>query len=143
MKTVSRVLLILMVAVCIFSIMPQNISMGANEREADSHGATTDSRIGGASSAQAALAGLESKTSNADVNTEGMQKIIANLLKFLQIASGLVAVLMIAIVGFNYIIGTPDVKNEMKTKMLPIIIGLILVFGAASIGRFILGAVGA
>ena len=46
---------------------------------------------------------------------------------------------MIAIVGFNYIISTPEVKDEMKKKMLPIIIGIVLVFGATSVAKFLIG----
>ena len=45
---------------------------------------------------------------------------------------------MIAVTGFNYIISTPEVKKEMLSKMLPIVVGLILVFGAVSIAKFLL-----
>ena len=64
------------------------------------------------------------------------------MLGFLQIAAGLLSIVMIAFVGFNYITATPDVKKELQTKMLPIVIGLVLVFGAVSVARFILGVVG-
>ena len=121
MKTLQKVLLILMVVMCIFTIVPQNVFADvANARDA--------------------LTDLDTQGTTADVS--GLKIVIGRLVSFLQIASGLVAVLMIAITGFNYIIGTPDVKDEMKKKMLPIIIGLILVFGAVSIAKFILGAVG-
>ena len=71
-----------------------------------------------------------------------MATVIGKLLGFLQVASGIVAVLMIAIVGFNYIISTPEVKDEMKKKMLPIIIGIVLVFGATSVAKFLIGVAG-
>ena len=53
------------------------------------------------------------------------------------------SVLVIAFTGFQYIVSADaEMKNEMKKKMLPIIIGLILVFFATSITTFLLGAVG-
>ena len=117
MKTLQRMILVLMMAVCIFSILPQNIV------KAD------------------AISAVEGVKVNEGTKYDGLQKVVGRLLGFLRIASGLVAILMIAITGFNYIVGTPDVKDEMKKKMLPIIIGLILVFGAVSIATFILNAV--
>ena len=121
MKTIQKVLLILMVIACVFTVLPQNVF------------ANND-----VSNAKAALS--INTTTTADVS--GLQGLIGNLVGFLQIASGLAAVFMIAFTGFNYIVGTPELKNEMKAKMLPIIVGLILVFGAVSIAKFILGAVG-
>ena len=117
MKTLQRMVLVLMMAVCIFSILPQNIV------KAD------------------AINVVEGVKVNEGTKYDGLQKVVGRLLGFLRIASGLVAILMIAITGFNYIVGTPDVKDEMKKKMLPIIIGLILVFGAVSVATFILNAV--
>ena len=67
------------------------------------------------------------------------KNVVGKILGFLQVASGLAAVIMIAVTGFNYIISTPEVKKEMLSKMLPIVVGLILVFGAVSITKFLLG----
>lgn len=122
MKTMQKILMILIIGVCAFTIMPRNTVMAA------------------ASSAKDAISNLEA--SSKEVEVSGLQTTIGTLLGFLQIASGLVSVLMIAIVGFNYIIATPQLKEELKNKMLPIIVGLVLVFGAVSIAKFILGAVG-
>ena len=69
--------------------------------------------------------------------------VIKKLLSFLQVASGLIAILVIAFTGFNYVVASdPNIKEEMKKKMLPLIIGLICVFSASSIASFILGVVG-
>ncbi len=61
------------------------------------------------------------------------------ILTFLQILSGIAAVVMIAVTGFRYIIETPEVKGELKKNMLPIVVGIVLVFFAASIAKFFLG----
>lgn len=122
MKTFKRMLIILLVVGCVFGVMSQNITWAADD-------------------AASIVAGVVPENPDAKLATD-FQTTIGRLLGFLQIASGLIAILMIAITGFNYIVATPDVKEEMKKKMLPIIIGLVLVFGAVSVARFILGAVG-
>ena len=124
MKRISKVLAILFVAVCTFLVMPNNIAMAA----------------GG--DALSAVSGVQDQIKGPDSSyTTNLQATVGKLLGFLQVASGLIAILMIAIVGFNYIISTPEIKKELKDKMLPIIIGLVLVFGAVSVAKFILGVV--
>lgn len=122
MKTLQKILVILVISVCTLGIMPQNYSMAANVVDV----------VGGVKAED---------PSNAQF-AKDFQGTISKLLGFLQIASGLIAILMIALTGFNYIISTPEIKEEMKKKMLPIIIGLVLVFGAVSLAKFILGVVG-
>ena len=119
MKAISKIIAILLIAISTLVIMPTNFSFAANN------------------TAAGAIDGLNA-TGSVDVG--GLQTVIGKLLNFLQIASGLVAVLMIAIVGFNYILATSsDMKKEMKEKALPIIIGIVLVFGATSIAKFFIG----
>lgn len=129
MKTVYKVFAILMIAVSMFVIMPDNMSF-----------ATDDA----GSTAITAINKVKDNTSSdkASAAADGLAGVVGKLLGFLQIASGIIAVLMIAIVGFNYIISTPEVKDEMKKKMLPIIIGIVLVFGATSVAKFLIGVVG-
>ena len=105
MKTIYKVFAVLMIAVSMFVIMPENMSMAA-----DTAGTTASSAID--------TVQKETSSSAASGASTDLAKVIGKLLGFLQIASGIVAVLMIAIVGFNYIIATPDVKDEMKKKML-------------------------
>ena len=129
MKTISKVLVMLMIAVSAFVIMPDNMVFAEAKKST------------GGTDPKSVVSSVNVKNPDADYSSDLAGKI-GQLLGFLQVASGLVAILMIAIVGFNYIISTPDVKEEMKKKMLPIIIGLVLVFGAVSVAKFILAVVG-
>ena len=71
------------------------------------------------------------------------KKTLGKILGFLEVASGITAIVVIAFLGFQYIVSTPpNMKNEAKNKMLPIVIGVVLVFGAVSIAKFILGVAG-
>ena len=118
MKTIQKILAILLIAVCVVAVMPKNVVMASTAAE---------------------IVGNVQAQETADTKfAEDLQTTIGRLLGFLQVASGLAAIIMIAIVGFNCIVATPGVKDEMKQKMLPIIIGIVLVFGAVSIARFVL-----
>lgn len=119
MKIMRKMLIVLLVVICVSSIMlvkPTNaydvgqvIGNMTGNGNVDANSVTTFTNLGD------------------------------TILTFLQILSGITAVVMIAITGFRYIVETPEVKGELKKNMLPIVIGIILVFFAASIAKFFLG----
>ena len=116
MKKISKLLVAVIISTCVLAFMPGNNCMAMADLKDGGGGLKTT--VGGA---------IDGLNVAGDVDVGGLQKVIGTLLNFLQIASGLVAVLMIAIVGFNYILATSsDMKEEMKEKALPIIIALIL-----------------
>ena len=79
---------------------------------------------------------------DSSIGSDLATNVIAKILGFLQVASGLISVVVIAFTGFNYIVASdPNIKEELKKKMLPMIIGLVLVFSATTIAKFILGVV--
>lgn len=70
----------------------------------------------------------------------GLQATAGQILGMLQIASAITTVIMIAFFGFKLLIDTPpDSKSELKKRFLPIVIGVVMVFGATSIAKFIIG----
>lgn len=70
----------------------------------------------------------------------GLQATAGQILGMLQIASAITTVIMIAFLGFKLLIETPpDAKSELKKRFLPIVIGVVMVFGATSIAKFIIG----
>ena len=119
MKTMQKVLAILLIAVCVFGVVSQ-LSTSYAEGGVDGY----INQI---------------KPSNEVKGGEQLVTIASRVLTFLQIASGIAAVIMIAVTGFRYIIETPEVKGELKKNMLPIVIGLVLVFFATSIAKFFIG----
>ena len=123
MKYISKVIIVFFIIAFSFSILPKtkNIAIAAG-------------------TVSGAVSGTTAKAVTAE-NVKDVKGIIGKLLGFLQMASGLITILMIAFMGFNYIVGTPSVKEEMKKTALPILIGVILVFGATSIATFIIGTV--
>lgn len=119
MKTLQRILVILLIATFVFAIIP------VHQSHAYEVGGVINSMDGNA---------------NVDPNSVSTFSSVGNtILTFLQILSGITAVVMIAITGFRYIVETPEVKGELKKNMLPIVIGIVLVFFAVSIAKFFLG----
>lgn len=78
----------------------------------------------------------------ASIGREMASNVIKKILALLQLSSALIAVVVIALTGFKYVFDNNiEVKNEMKQKMLPIVIGLMLVFSATTVAKFLMGVV--
>ena len=121
MKILQKMLVILILALCVGIVMPQTVVK--------------------ASDAISAIKAIDPSNAKVDdtETTNKLSDVAGSILKFLQIASGIAAVIMIAVNGFRYIVETPDVKGELKKNMFPIIVGILLVFFATTIARFFIG----
>ena len=112
-----------LIAMFVFALMPVNMVQAITPLEA--------------------VDGMNSANAEVDTNSVNAFTSIGNsILTFLQILSGITAVIMIAITGFRYIVETPEVKGELKKNMLPIVVGIVLVFFAVSIAKFFIGMFG-
>jgi len=124
MKALRKVLLILMISVCMFSIMQNNV-FAANDGP----------------SAGEIIGNITPVNPDEKVSSD-FASVIGNVLGFLRIASGLVAVVMLAVMGFNYIMSDAQNKADYLKKFAPIIIGFILVFSATTVAKFLIGIAG-
>ena len=128
LQKISIIFIIAIIASLTLGTVSTNVSM-----------AETSSSAEAAASAKVTDAMNAVNAGDIDANTSSYITGVANkVLTFLQIASGVFAIIMIAVTGFRYIIEpAADVKKELKNGMLPIIVGILLVFFAASIAKFI------
>ena len=121
MKILSKVGIILVVFACLFVTISQNVS-----------NASVSSMVKGTAPSEI----------NTKIGNELATKVISKILGFLQVASGLISVLIIAFSGFQYIVAeTADLKGEIKKKMLPLVLGIVLVFSATTIAKFLISVV--
>jgi amino acid transporter len=91
-----------------------------------------------ASSLSNDVGGFKANITNNVVKSTSTLRSIAG--RFL---AALALVIIVGTTGYKYIVlATPDMKKELKKEMLPIILGLIFIFGAVSLAQFILSAVG-
>lgn len=49
------------------------------------------------------------------------------------------AVVLVAVLGIKYMMGSTEEKAEYKKSMIPYLVGAILVFGASAIGKAVIG----
>lgn len=71
-----------------------------------------------------------------DAIKKPIDTIYSTILLILQIAS--VAGVLIA--GLRYMYSSADTKADIKKRMIPLVIGLVLVFGATTIIQFVINA---
>lgn len=84
-----------------------------------------------------------SKAGKTDTNADNaMQNLGGTIVKYITNAAMVVAVVMIAVLGIKYMIGSAEEKSEYKKSLVPLLIGAILVFGAAVIAKIIVGLAG-
>lgn len=80
------------------------------------------------------------KKGNMSTNSvNAMETVGGTIIKYITNAAMVIAIVMIAALGIKYMVGSAEEKAEYKKSLLPLLIGAILVFGAAAIARIIVG----
>ena len=120
MKILQKLLLILIIGACVFMVIPQN---------------TVKADVD-----------IESTVTSVDPNMDsseltGIQDIINKVIGFIQWASIIALIIVLVAKGWEYITGTPAMKDEVKKTAVPLLIGALLVFGATTIAKFVLSTV--
>jgi len=72
---------------------------------------------------------------------EGLKSIAGQILGLVQIASAVMAVVLVAMFGFKFILGSANEKADYQKSFIPLIVGVIVVFAASSIARLIFGLI--
>lgn len=73
------------------------------------------------------------------INSSGMKSIAGRVLGLLQIVSAILAVILIAYLGFKMVLGSANEKADVQKQFIPLIIGVTIVFAATSIANLLLG----
>ena len=79
---------------------------------------------------------------NGTVNSEAktaMTSFGGTVLAYITNAAILISVIMIAVLGVKYMMGSAEEKAEYKKSFVPLLVGAILVFGAATVAKIIVG----
>lgn len=80
------------------------------------------------------------KNGNVDGNAvNGMEKVGGTIVAYVTNAAMVISIVMIAVLGVKYMLGSAEEKAEYKKSLVPLLIGAILVFGAAAIAKVIVG----
>ena len=134
MKKISKVLIILIIIFCGIYIYPQNI-VNAEQTVKEP---TSDGGTEGGISISGIVKGIRPINPSQE-NYEPFVTVVATILSFLQIISGITMIIMITVFGFEFITDSPaNTKEELKKKLLPMLVGVIFVLSATSIAKFII-----
>ncbi len=124
MKIIKKIGILIVIILGLYNCLEVNVSYGKADLKTD-------------------ISGFESNiTTDAVLSTKSLRVIVNRFLGFLRIISALVLVIVLGTTGYEFIVATPAMKEQIKNKMLPVILGTLLVFSAVSIAGFILGAIG-
>ena len=89
--------------------------------------------------ANVALA-IDPSTINPTTAGTGVTKIKTlgeKIVGIIQVVGSIVTVVMIAVLGVKYMMGSAEEKAEYKKTIIPLIIGAVLVFAAVNIGSMV------
>ena len=86
------------------------------------------------------VSGINANTQG--INADGMKGIAGRVLGLLQIVSAILAVVLIAYLGFKMVLGSANEKADVQKQFIPLIIGVTIVFAATSIANLLLGIMG-
>lgn len=65
---------------------------------------------------------------------DAIEKIGSTILSIVTGVGMVLAVVLVAILGIKYMMGSTEEKAEYKKSMIPYLVGAVLVFGASAIG---------
>lgn len=68
----------------------------------------------------------------------GVETIAGRILGLIQAISGIAAVVLIAVFGFKFIMGSANEKAEYQKSFIPLIVGVVVVFAATSIADLLM-----
>lgn len=77
-------------------------------------------------------------TPNTDgIDASSIQGMAGKVLGLIQIASAVFAVILIAVFGFKFIMGSANEKADYQKSFIPLIVGVVVVFAATSIANLL------
>ena len=68
-----------------------------------------------------------------------LQTMAGKILGLIQVASAVAAVVLVAVFGFKFIMGSANEKADYQKSFIPLIVGVVVVFAATSIAKLIFG----
>ncbi len=126
MKKTVKLLSMLMIAILVISTF-QSVALAAAPQ-------------GAGQGAGSVVNGIKANTESID--SSGMQTMAGKILGLIQIATAVMAVILVAVFGFKFVLGSAQEKSDYQKSFIPLIVGVVVVFAASSIAKMIFGIAG-
>ena len=78
------------------------------------------------------------KPNISSVESSKLTEMAGKVISLIQVASVILAVILIAVFGFKFIMGSANEKADYQKSFIPLIVGLVVVFAATSIAKLIM-----
>lgn len=102
--------------------------------------ATDDKDKTDAGSLSGLIDNIDPNTTTADAS--GLTDLAGNVIGLIQIASAVLAVILVAVFGFKFIMGSANEKADYQKSFIPLIVGVVVVFSATSIAKLLFSILG-
>lgn len=83
------------------------------------------------------LKDLNPDIKGAQDKSKNLFDIAGKILGIMQIICAIATVVLTGIFGFNFILGSAEKKASFKESFIPLIIGIVILFSAVSIGKLV------
>jgi type IV secretory pathway VirB2 component (pilin) len=100
---------------------------------------------------QASFAAINTEQLIDDVNSKidgdtaaasELVQLAGKVIGLIQIASAVAAIILVAVFGFKFILGSANEKADYQKSFIPLIVGVVVVFAATSIAKLLFGLIG-
>ena len=71
------------------------------------------------------------------IDATKIKELAGKILGFLQVIGGIAAVIIVAIFGIKYMMGSLEEKAEYKKSFVPLIVGIVVLYGAVTIANIL------
>ena len=137
----NKTLKIAMTIAMIISILFTFSSMAFAENSTSKNGKNGEN----AGTASGLINDINTNTSfsSASQQATGLSNMAGKVIGLIQVASVVLAVILIAVFGFKFIMGSANEKADYQKSFIPLIVGLVVVFAATSIAKLIMSVASA
>lgn len=85
---------------------------------------------------------IDTKISTQGADATKLTDLAGRVLGLIQIASAVAAVILVAVFGFKFIMGSAQEKSDYQKSFIPLIVGVVVVFSATSIAKLLFSLMG-
>lgn len=139
-KTLKIITILLMTMMVVLCTNTQMVFATGDDPDGDAADKKPATSTGNA--AMDVLEDIKPNTTNAEAATTELVGIANKLIGLIQIASAVAAVVLIAVFGFKFILGSANEKADYQKSFIPLIVGVVVVFATTSIAKLLFGLIG-
>lgn len=126
-KTLKIITILLMTMVVVLCANTQMVFATDGDGEGTGEGT-------GASSATDVLTKIETNITDPEA-TDGLAKMAGSVIGLIRVASAVAAVILVAVFGFKFILGSANEKADYQKSFIPLIVGVVVVFSSTYIAE--------